>query len=84
MSTIMITAAQIIAATAIISEILVRALAHRILLSFKMELNKELTRLKATIKQNSRCKFPRKYNPSRLLLQVHTLTDDNNQSIPKQ
>ena len=50
MSTIIITAAQIMAATAIISETLVRGLDQRFLLSFKIELINEPTRLIATKK----------------------------------
>ena len=48
MSTIIITAAQIIAATAIISDTLVNGLDHSFLLSFKMELINDPTKLMAT------------------------------------
>jgi len=46
----MITLAQIMEATAIISDILVRGVAHPVLDSFKIELTSEPTRLTATKK----------------------------------
>ena len=83
MSTIIMSDANTIAETAMISAIRVSGVLHFTLASRKMAVMSEPTRLIATKIQNWKYKFPRKHNPACWSLQGHILTGDS-KHMPQQ